>query len=188
MNVLLISLLLSAGVCSAAITPELLVTAARAQIGLTVSYDPAYRKLGYPNGDVPLNTGVCCDVVIRALRKQGIDLQKEVHDDMTAHFSEYPRKWGLKKPDPNIDHRRVPNLMAYFKRKGYSTTISKKPADFAPGDIVTWILPGGLTHVGIVSDRKISSGTPLVIHNIGSGTQEEDILFEYRITGHYRLK
>jgi uncharacterized protein YijF (DUF1287 family) len=187
-NLLCFYLLLAVSVASAAIKPELLVSAARAQIGVTVSYDPAYRKLAYPNGDVPMNTGVCCDVVIRALRKQGLDLQKELHEDMAAHFSEYPRKWGLKKPDANIDHRRVPNLMTYFERQGYSRAVSKNAADFAPGDIVTWLLPGGLTHIGIVSDRKTSSGGPLIIHNIGSGTREEDILFGYRITGHYRLR
>jgi uncharacterized protein YijF (DUF1287 family) len=183
-----IALLLTASVSWGAIKPEFLVAAARGQIGVTVSYDPAYRKLAYPNGDVPMNTGVCCDVVIRALRRQGLDLQKELHEDMAAHFSEYPRKWGLKKPDPNIDHRRVPNLMTYFDRKGYSRPVTKNAADFAPGDIVTWLLPGGLTHIGIVSDRKTSSGSPLIIHNIGSGTREEDILFAYRITGHFRLK
>ncbi|HUS35101.1 MAG TPA: DUF1287 domain-containing protein, partial [Verrucomicrobiae bacterium] len=161
---------------------------ARDQIGVTVSYDPAYRKLAYPNGDVPMKTGVCCDVVIRALRKQSVDLQKEVHDDMSAHFSEYPRSWGLKKPDPNIDHRRVPNLITYFKRKGYSVAVTKKADDFAPGDIVTWVLPGALTHIGIVSDRKTTGGDPLIIHNIGSGTREEDILFAYPISGHFRLR
>lgn len=188
MKLFWIGLIVSASVACAALKPEPVVTAARAQIGKTISYDPAYKKLDYPNGDVPANTGVCSDVIIRALRAQGVDLQKEVHQDMTAHFSEYPRNWGLKKPDRNIDHRRVPNLMTYFTRKGYSAAISKNPADFAPGDIVTWVLPGGPTHIGIVSDRKTSGGTPLIIHNIGSGTQEEDILFGYRITGHYRLK
>jgi uncharacterized protein len=187
-KLLCLNLLLAVSVASAAIKPELFVNSARDQIGVTVSYDPAYRKLAYPSGDVPVNTGVCCDVVIRALRKQNVDLQKEVHDDMAAHFSEYPRKWGLKKPDPNIDHRRVPNLMTYFNRKGYSVVVTKKADDFAPGDIVTWVLPGGLTHIGIVSDRKTAGGDPLIIHNIGAGTREEDILFAYPISGHFRLK
>ena len=187
-RIALLLLTLSASISWGAIKPELLVTAARSQIGSTVSYDPTYRKLAYPNGDVSATTGVCSDVVVRALRKQNIDLQKELHEDMTAHFEDYPRKWGLKKPDANIDHRRVPNLMTWFKRKGYSTTISKNAADFAPGDIVTWDLSGGLTHIGIVSDKKAATGTPLILHNIGAGTREEDILFAYRIIGHYRLK
>ena len=188
MHLFCVGLLLSATVSLAALKPELIVTAARAQIGKTVSYDPSYKKLDYPNGDVPSETGVCSDVVVRALRAQGVDLQKEVHEDMSANFSAYPRNWGLKKADRNIDHRRVPNLMTYFKRKGLSIAVSKKAEDYAPGDIVTWILPRNLTHIGVVSDRKSASGTPLVIHNIGAGTQEEDLLFAYRITGHFRVK
>lgn len=175
--------------CSAAeISAQKLVTAARSQIGVTKSYDPAYRTLTYPGGDAPLETGVCTDVIIRALRQQSLDLQKEVHEDMRQSFSAYPKHWGLKKPDRNIDHRRVPNLMTYFKRKGYPKPATQKPADYLPGDIVTWDLGRGITHIGIVSDRRSVKGTPLIIHNIGRGTQEEDLLFGYQITGHYRLQ
>ncbi len=164
------------------------MASAKRQIGVTVSYDPAYRELTYPGGDVPMHTGVCSDVIVRALREQGIDLQKEVHEDMKRDFAAYPQKWGLKKPDSNIDHRRVPNLMTYFRRKGYSQSRSEKPSDFDPGDIIAWDLGGGVTHIGIVSDRRSAKGVPLVVHNIGRGTQEEDILFGFRIIGHFRLK
>jgi len=173
---------------AAEITPAKLVTSARSQIGVTKSYDPAYRALSYPGGDVPMETGVCSDVVIRALRQQSLDLQKEVHEDMRQNFSSYPQNWSLKKPDRNIDHRRVPNLMTYFKRKGYALTITQKPADYLPGDIVSWDLGRGITHIGIVSERRNSKGVPLIIHNIGSGTQEEDLLLNFQIIGHYRLK
>ncbi|MCX6997690.1 MAG: DUF1287 domain-containing protein [Kiritimatiellaeota bacterium] len=162
------------------------VAAARAQIGVTVEYDPAYTKLAYPGGDVPLKTGVCCDVVIRALRKQGRDLQQLVHEDMRKHFVLYPQKWGLQKPDANIDHRRGLNLACYFQRQGWSVGISTQPAAYLPGDIVTWDLGHGLTHIGIVSDRQSVQATPLVIHNIGRGAREEDLLFRFTITGHYR--
>jgi len=164
-----------------------LVGDARSQVGVTLSYDPAYRQLDYPGGDVPLATGVCTDVVIRALREQGLDLQKSVHEDMHAHFALYPQNWGLKRTDRNIDHRRVPNLMTWFKRQGMALKVSDKPEDYRAGDIVSWDLGRGLTHIGIVSDRQSPAGIPLVLHNIGAGTQEEDILFAYRITGHYRL-
>jgi uncharacterized protein YijF (DUF1287 family) len=161
--------------------------AARAQVGVTTSYDPAYRKLAYPGGDVPADTGVCCDVVIRALRiAHRFDLQKAVHEDMGAAFPAYPKNWGLKKPDANIDHRRVPNLQRFFRRKGWSLTPGRAAADFQPGDIVTWDLGHGLVHTGVVADRKAKSGTPLVIHNIGRGAQEEDVLFAWAITGQYR--
>jgi uncharacterized protein len=159
---------------------------ARKQIGVTRSYDPAYRQLGYPGGDVPLDTGVCSDVVVRAFRGIKIDLQKEVHEDMVKAFDKYPQKWGLSRPDPNIDHRRVPNLMTFFRRKGWAVPVSSKATDFAAGDVVTWDLGNGVTHVGIVSDRRSGRGTPLIIHNIGGGAQEEDVLFGYKITGHYR--
>jgi len=165
-----------------------LVDMAKKQIGVTTSYDSAYRKLDYPGGDVPLQTGVCCDVVIRAFRGLKIDLQKELHEDMGKAFSEYPAKWGLKQPDSNIDHRRVLNLMTWFKRKGWSVSASQKAGDFEPGDVVAWDLGRGVTHIGIVSDRKTASGTPLIIHNIGGGTQEQDILLTYTIIGHYRPK
>jgi uncharacterized protein YijF (DUF1287 family) len=164
----------------------LLAEKARAQIGVTTGYDPAYRKIDYPGGDVPMQSGVCSDVVVRAFRALRIDLQKEVHEDMAQAFDQYPRKWGLQHPDANIDHRRVLNLMKYFERKGWSAASSKRAADFQSGDVVAWNLGSGVTHIGIVSDRRLAAGIPLVIHNIGSGTQEEDILFAYKIIGHYR--
>ena len=170
-----------------ALQADVLVTAAREQVGVTLSYDPAYRRLSYPNGDVPLNTGVCTDVVIRALREQGLDLQQAVHQDMRANFRLYPKNWGLSRPDSNIDHRRVPNLMTWFKRQGWALPLGQDAERYRPGDIVTWDLGGGLTHIGIISDRQAGSGVPLVLHNIGRGTQEEDILFSFKITGHYRI-
>lgn len=169
-----------------AIEPERLVQAARDQVGLTLSYDPSYRRLDYPGGDVPLWTGVCTDVVIRALRVQGLDLQEAVHRDMRADFAAYPQRWGLTRPDSNIDHRRVPNLMTWFWRQGWSLPLRQEASAFRPGDIVTWDLGRGLTHIGIVSDRTSTERVPLILHNIGSGTQEEDILFSFEITGHYR--
>jgi uncharacterized protein YijF (DUF1287 family) len=166
-----------------------IVAAARKQIGVTVGYDPAYKRLAYPNGDVPRSSGVCTDVVIRALRDaRKVDLQKLVHEDMKANFAKYPQQWGLKRTDPNIDHRRVPNLQCYFKRKGWSLKATKKASDYEPGDFVTVIVGGRLPHIMIVSDKKAADGTPLVIHNIGSGTKEEDSLFTYPLTGHYRMK
>ena len=165
-----------------------IVAAARRQIGVTVGYDPAYRKIGYPGGDVPRESGVCTDVIIRALRDaHKIDLQQFVHEDMKSNFSKYPQTWGLKAPDSNIDHRRVPNLQCYFKRKGYTLPVSKNAEDYKPGDIVTVMVGGKLPHIMIVSDRKSAAGVPLAIHNIGSGTQEEDVLFAYPLTGHYRI-
>ncbi len=160
-----------------------IVQSARNQIGKTVRYDPAYTALAYPMGDVPLEKGVCTDVVIRALREQNIDLQVLVHNDMRRHFSAYPKRWGLTRPDPNIDHRRVPNLITFFTRQGWAVRDGK----FEAGDIVTWELNGNrLPHIGIVSDRK-QGDTPLIIHNIGAGTQEEDLLFKHKITGHFRV-
>jgi uncharacterized protein YijF (DUF1287 family) len=169
-----------------AFSPERFVSDARSQIGKTLIYDPAYVKLAYPLGDVPLVRGVCTDVVIRALRHQDIDLQRQVHEDMKKHFRRYPNqpRWGLSKPDPNIDHRRVPNLQRYFERHGYAVDDEK----YLPGDIVIWMLRPNVGHIGIVSDKKTFPGNrPLVIHNIGQGTQETDILFDYAITGHYRI-
>ncbi|ULJ61529.1 DUF1287 domain-containing protein [Wielerella bovis] len=164
-------------------TPQI-VQSARNQIGKTVHYDPAYTTLAYPMGDVPIEKGVCTDVVIRALREQKMDLQQLVHQDMKQSFSAYPKRWGLKKPDPNIDHRRVLNLITFFTRQGWAV---KQKGDFRAGDIVTWELNGNrLQHIGIVSDKKIGD-TPLIIHNIGAGTQEEDLLFKHKITGHFRL-
>lgn len=166
-----------------------LVTAARKQVGVTLLYDPAYVSLAYPGGDVPRERGVCTDVVIRALR-EGLssDLQKLVHEDMKANFRAYPKIWGLSKTDKNIDHRRVPNLQAFFKRKGMSLPVTKEPGDYLPGDLVTCTVPPHLPHIMIVSDKKTSDGTPLVIHNIGNGAREEDVLFTYPLTGHYRWK
>lgn len=164
-----------------------ILAAARSQIGVTLAYDPAYVSLKYPGGDVPLKTGVCSDVVIRALRTVGLDLQRAVHEDMSAHFSLYPQKWGLKKPDRNIDHRRVPNLMTYLQRKHVHMGEKLRIAGtYTPGDIVAWDLGNGQLHIGIVSDKKIRD-VPLIIHNIGAGAQEEDLLFKYRVIGHYRL-
>ena len=163
-----------------------MVAAARKQIGVTVSYDPGYRVIPYPGGDVPLNTGVCTDVVTRALREQGVDLQRTVHEDMKQHFAAYSHQWGLKTPDTNIDHRRVPNLMTYFKRQGWEQPITGQGTDYHPGDVVTWNLGGGITHIGVVSDAP-GRAAPMVIHNIGQGTREEDVLFAFKIIGHYRL-
>jgi uncharacterized protein YijF (DUF1287 family) len=167
-----------------------LVDAARKQIGVTEVYDPAYVVLTYPGGDVPQARGVCTDVVIRAFRvAHRLDLQRRVHEDMRGNFARYPQRWGLRGPDRNIDHRRVPNLQTWFARQGWTVTpTGKDAADFKPGDLVTWMLPGNLPHIGIVSERTNSLGTPLIIHNIGRGTREENILFDYRITGHYRPK
>lgn len=154
-----------------------------------VKYDPTYFTIPYPNGDVPPDRGVCTDVVIRAYRKLGIDLQKEVHEDMKANFSLYPKNWGLKKPDTNIDHRRVPNLMTYFSRFGAALKKSTDPNDYKPGDIVTWNLGGGIGHIGIVIDKKSDDNQRyLVVHNIGRGQEISDCLFQFLITGHYRFK
>ncbi|HDR1919839.1 TPA: DUF1287 domain-containing protein [Pasteurella multocida] len=162
-----------------------LVNDAKKQINVTVGYDPAYRKMAFPMGDVPLQTGVCTDVVIRAYRHQQIDLQKLVNQDMKKAWSSYPKLWGLKSTDTNIDHRRVPNLETFFQRYAKSLSLTDITS-FKAGDIVTWRLPRNLPHIGIISDKKTSAGIPLVIHNIGAGTQEEDILFKYKMIGHYR--
>lgn len=154
-----------------------------------VQYDPTYFKLDYPNGDVPADKGVCTDVVIRAYRKLGIDLQKEVHVDMKSNFEKYPKNWGLKQPDKNIDHRRVPNLMTFFTRHGTVKKISQDPKDYQPGDIVCWNLGGGTTHIGIVSRKKSQDGQRyLIIHNIGGGQVLEDCLFNFKIIGHYKYE
>src|SRR5512140_3900463 len=152
-----------------------LVCAARAQIGVTVTYDYSYRRIAYPAGDVPLHTGVCTDVIIRAYRRLGFDLQVLVHEDMKAAWSAYPKLWRHSRPDPNIDHRRVPNLVAFLRRHGTTLPSSRVPRDFLPGDLVTWRLSSGVPHIGIVSDQRMSFGTPLVIHNIGRGTLEENV-------------
>lgn len=169
----------------AALDGQQLVRDARSQIGVTLTYDSAYRKLAYPMGDVEPSKGVCTDVVIRALREQDKDLQRLVHEDMKKAWEQYPKNWGLKTTDRNIDHRRVPNLEVYFKRHGKVRSLTDV-ADFQAGDIVTWRLDNNAPHIGIVSDKKSAGGVPLIIHNIGRGTQEEDILFEYKIVGHYR--
>jgi len=166
-----------------------IVIAAKAQIGKTTSYDPAYVSLKYPNGDIDISKGVCTDVVIRALRSsRKLDLQKLVHEDMRANFSKYPKRWGLSRTDRSIDHRRVPNLQTFFKRKGWSLTVTKDKNNFLPGDLVTCTVAGRLPHIMIVSDKKSDEGTPLIIHNIGGGAKEEDRLFEFPLTGHYRVK
>ena len=154
-----------------------------------VVYDGSYFSIAYPNGDVPKGIGVCTDVIVRAYRKLSIDLQKEVHEDMKSNFEEYPKLWGLQTTDKNIDHRRVPNLMTFFKRKGAEKAISSNAANYLPGDIVCWNLRGGLTHIGIVVDRKSADGKRnLIVHNIGAGQIIADCLFDFKIIGHYRYK
>jgi uncharacterized protein YijF (DUF1287 family) len=152
-----------------------------------VQYDPSYFRISYPNGDVPANKGVCTDVIIRAYRKVGIDLQKEVHEDMKAHFGKYPKKWGMKTTDSNIDHRRVPNLMTFFSRHGTVKEITAQSKDYQPGDIVCWNLSGGINHIGIVVNKKSTDGKRyLIVHNIGRGQVLEDCLFRFTIIGHYQ--
>jgi uncharacterized protein YijF (DUF1287 family) len=167
-----------------------LVDAAKERTTHDVRYDGAYVAIAYPNGDVPANTGVCTDVVIRSFRAVGLDLQKEVHEDMSANFASYPsrRIWGLKRTDKNIDHRRVPNLRVFFERHGQSLPVSNNPADYLAGSIVTWMLPGNLPHIGIIIDQKSEEGVPLVAHNIGEGPKINNVLFDYPITGHYRYR
>jgi uncharacterized protein YijF (DUF1287 family) len=166
-----------------------LIDAARKQTQSRVVYDGSYARLAYPMGDVPADRGVCTDVIIRAYRAVGIDLQQLVHEDMRADFAAYPRHWGLTRPDSNIDHRRVPNLQTFFVRQGARIRGASTAADYQPGDLVTWMLPGNLPHIGFVSDRRDGqSGRPLIIHNIGAGPVEDDILFDYPITGHYRFR
>lgn len=164
----------------------------KAALSLTaqkVSYDPQYFKIDYPNGDVPADRGVCTDVVVRAYRKVGVDLQQEVHEDMQANFDAYPNHWGLKKTDTNIDHRRVPNLMKFFERQGSALSIADNATNYKPGDVVCWNLGRGILHIGIVVNQKAeNSQRLLIVHNIGDGQVAEDILFQYKIIGHYRLK
>jgi len=153
-----------------------------------VSYDPSYYRLAYPGGDVPAGKGVCTDVIIRAYRMFGVDLQKEVHEDMLAHFALYPKIWGATRPDSNIDHRRVPNLMVFFERKGTLLGTSALPDAYQPGDIVCWDLGGGVTHIGLVSSIRSADGKRFcIIHNIGAGQVLEDVLFDFKIIGHYRF-
>jgi uncharacterized protein YijF (DUF1287 family) len=163
--------------------------AALGRLETKVRYDPAYVSMKYPGGDVPADTGVCTDVVIRTLRKIDIDLQKEVHEDMRANFSNYPKNWAAKRPDRSIDHRRVPNLQTYFKRHGASLPISSKPADYHVGDLVAWDLTGrSLWHIGVVVESPEAPGSPWIVHNIGAGPVLQDCLFDWKIVGHYRLK
>lgn len=185
-RLLLFLILISSAVAD---TGTKIVEAARKQVGVTTVYDPAYVSLKYPGGDVPKECGVCTDVIIRALRVSlEKDLQKLVHEDMRGNFSRYPKNWGLSRTDRSIDHRRVPNLKAYFKRQGLSLPVTKKAADYLPGDLVTCTVPPNLPHIMIVSDKKSAEGAPLIIHNIGRGAREENSLFTYPITGHYRWK
>lgn len=166
-----------------------IVAAAIERTNYEIRYDGSYISIEYPGGDVPANTGVCTDVIIRSYRAIGTDLQKLVHEDMSANFSQYPSKhiWGLTGTDRNIDHRRVLNLQTFFSRQGQKLAITANKEDYAPGDIVTWMLPGNLPHIGIVTDHKSAlTANPLIVHNIGSGPKQEDMLFDYTITGHYR--
>lgn len=190
MKELLLIVLFSINFCfsQTEITQQLNLSACALElIHQKVTYDPSYFSISYPNGDVPYDKGVCTDVVIRAYRKIGIDLQKNVHEDMKANFSTYPKIWGLKTTDKNIDHRRVPNLMSYFDRNNSSKPISNSAQDYIPGDIVCWNLGGAITHIGIVVDRKSIDGKRnLIVHNIGAGQVLQDCLFDYEIIGHYR--
>ncbi|MEL6950990.1 MAG: DUF1287 domain-containing protein [Pseudomonadota bacterium] len=164
-----------------------LVVAALERTKHVVRYDGSYRSIPYPGGDVPENVGVCTDVLVRSYRAIGIDLQRLVHEDMSADFDAYPRNWGLSRPDTNIDHRRVPNLRRFFERHGESLEVSNDPADYRPGDIVSWMLPGNNPHIGIVTNEKSADGErPLIVHNIGLGPKKDDMLFLFEITGHYR--
>jgi len=165
-----------------------LVAAAVERTHHAVRYDPAYVRIPYPGGDVSPDTGVCTDEVIRSYRAVGVDLQKEVHEDMAANYSAYPRKWNwlLRRPDPNIDHRRVPNLMVFFQRHGEVLPTTTTPSDYHSGDLVTWDLGGGVPHIGIVVDQKGPSGRYMIVHNIGHGPHMEDVIFNWKVTGHYR--
>lgn len=169
-------------------TSGAIVDAARERTTAFVRYDPKYVGLTYPGGDVPEDTGVCTDVIIRTYRAAfGFDFQKAVHEDMKANFSSYPKNWGLTRTDKNIDHRRVPNLERYLKRQGAQLPVSSKAGAYLAGDIVSWRLGGRLPHIGIVSDKKTADGTPLIIHNIGAGPVEDNILFANKINGHFRF-
>ncbi len=181
-------LLASSAAIAAPFATEL-VNAARERTSHHETYDGSYRRIAYPMGDVADDRGVCTDVIIRAYRHLGIDLQVLVHEDMQRHFAAYPNSWGLPRPDGNIDHRRVPNLQTFFRRAGAQLPVTRDPGQYRAGDLVTWLLPGNLPHIGIVSDR-FAPGTsrPLVIHNIGRGPREDDSLFAYPITGHYRYR
>lgn len=177
------------GRAMAATNAQRLVAAARRQIGVTLRYDPAYTILDFPNGDVDRVKGVCTDVVIRAFRDAlALDLQALVNADMRSNFGAYPKNWGLGRPDRNIDHRRVPNLATFWRRQKAAVPVTSDAGDWRPGDIFTQMVGGRLPHTGIVSDRRDTTGTPLVIHNIGGGAREEDALFAHPLTGHFRWK
>ena len=165
-----------------------LVNAAVERTHHSVRYDPAYVRIPYPGGDVPADTGVCTDEIIRVYRAVGIDLQKEVHEDMQLDSSAYPHhaSWNSARPDSNIDHRRVPNLMVFFQRKGETLPITTRPEDYSPGDLVTYDLGGNVPHIGIVVNRKSAGGRYMIEHNIGQGPRIEDVVFSWKITGHYR--
>lgn len=167
-----------------------LAAAAISIIDPNIVYTPNYVSLKYPNGDVPPKTGVCSDVVIRAYRKLGIDLQKEVHEDLKANFFQYPnlKKWGLKKPDTNIDHRRVPNLEVFFTRKGQKLAVTQNAKDYKTGEIVSWMINGKLPHIGIITNKKSPEGNPMIVHNVGGGQVLEDCLFNYEIVGHFKYE
>ena len=171
-------------------SPEIkkMLESAMKQTEITKNYDPSYIIISYPNGDIPPETGVCSDVVIRAFRNAGVDLQREVHEDMRENFSVYPKKWNLPKPDTNIDHRRVLNLRTFFERKGKSLPITQNSENYKPGDVVSWDLDGkGMTHIGVVSNIfNRNTKHYLIVHNIGAGTKAEDVLFNWKITGHFR--
>ena len=169
--------------------PARLSEAAISLIDPTILYDPGYFSIDYPNGDIPADRGVCSDVIIRAYRKVGIDLQKEVHEDMKASFDAYPKSWGLSRTDKNIDHRRVPNLMMYFSRHGKTKLLARIPSDYKPGDIVCWNLGNAVTHIGLVVDKKsYDDQRYLLVHNIGAGQVLADCLFDFEIIGHYTLQ
>lgn len=173
---------------SSASFQDKLVKSAQKQIGITCHYDPAYTKLSYPGGDVPLDRGVCTDVIIRALRDQGIDLQQNINQHMKKNWALYPKKWGLGKPDSNIDHRRVPNMSTYFKALHFALNTDPLKDPYLPGDIVVWDLGNGVLHVGMVSNVVVPNETRYkIIHNICCGVKEEDILMSYKIISHFRL-
>lgn len=170
---------------------EKLSRAAISIIDPSIHYDPSYFKIEYPNGDVPKNKGVCTDVIIRSYRKLGVDLQKEVHEDMLQNFTAYPnlKKWGMTKTDTNIDHRRVPNLEIFFERKGIKLPVTKNPNDYKTGEIVTWMINDKLPHIGIVTHKKSHDGKRnLIFHNVGNGQVLEDCLFAYKIVGHFKYE
>jgi len=189
---LFFSLFILLSPCIWAQSPDFAERLSDAAIALTktsVTYDGSYFRIAYPNGDVPADRGVCTDVIIRAYRKLNIDLQKEVHEDMRVNFGKYPQNWGMKRPDTNIDHRRVPNLMTFFSRHGTVKTISSQAKDYLPGDIVTWDLGRGIGHIGIVVNKKSADGERyLIVHNIGAGQVIQDCLFSFPVTGHYSYR